>query len=165
MTRTPIWFSSEVRKREFVSSRKGVSSSEPTAMISAFMGVAERRKLLYLMRRMLARGARVISAAISGPISCELQTDGPRLEIARNPLAVRRGISKLADMVVHLKPETESRLRELAASTGRAPEDLVEDAMVGYLAELAELRDTLDSRYDEINASRVQPIDGEDRRR
>jgi len=64
-------------------------------------------------------------------------------------------------MVVHLKPETESRLRELAASTGRAPDDLVEDAMVGYLAELAELRDALDSRYDEINAGRVKPIDGE----
>ncbi|HLV96078.1 MAG TPA: hypothetical protein VKS44_12870 [Candidatus Acidoferrales bacterium] len=33
--------------------------------------------------------------------------------------------------------------------------------MVGYLAELAELRDALDSRYDEINAGRVKPIDGE----
>lgn len=65
-------------------------------------------------------------------------------------------------MVVHLKPETESRLRELAASSGRAPDDLVEDAMAGYLAELAELRDTLDSRYDEINAGRVKPIDGEE---
>ncbi len=65
-------------------------------------------------------------------------------------------------MVVHLKPETESRLRELAASTGRAPDDLVEDAMAGYLAELAELRDTLDSRNDEINAGRVKPIDGEE---
>jgi uncharacterized protein YutE (UPF0331/DUF86 family) len=34
--------------------------------------------------------------------------------------------------------------------------------MAGYLAELAGLRDTLDSRYDEINTGRVKPIDGEE---
>jgi len=39
-------------------------------------------------------------------------------------------------MELHLKPETESRLQELAATTGRAPDELVEDAMTGYLAEL-----------------------------
>jgi len=65
-------------------------------------------------------------------------------------------------MVVHLKPETESRLQELAASTGRAPEDLVEDAMSGYLAELSEVRKTLDGRYDDIKSGRVAPIEGED---
>jgi predicted DNA-binding protein len=42
-------------------------------------------------------------------------------------------------MVVKLKPETESRLQRLAAKTGREPAELVEDAMAGYLAELAEL--------------------------
>jgi predicted transcriptional regulator len=65
-------------------------------------------------------------------------------------------------MVVHLKPETESRLRELAATTGRAPEELVEDAMAGYLAELTAARNMLDSRYDEIKAGRIAPIDGEE---
>jgi len=65
-------------------------------------------------------------------------------------------------MVVHLKPETESRLQELAATTGRAPEELVEDAMTGYLAELTQVRNMLDGRYDEIKSGRVQPIDGED---
>ena len=64
-------------------------------------------------------------------------------------------------MVVHLKPETESRLQELAAATGRAPDELVEDAMTGYLAELTQVRDMLDGRYDEIKSGRVQPIDGE----
>ena len=64
-------------------------------------------------------------------------------------------------MVVHLKPETESRLRELSASTGRAPEELVEDAMSGYLAELSQVRKMLDGRYDDIQSGRVQPIDGE----
>jgi predicted DNA-binding protein len=65
-------------------------------------------------------------------------------------------------MVVHLKPETESRLRELSATTGRAPDELVEDAMAGYLEELAQLRATLDSRYDEIKSGRVKPLDGEE---
>jgi predicted DNA-binding protein len=65
-------------------------------------------------------------------------------------------------MVVHLKPETESRLRELSATTGRAPEDLVEDAMSGYLEELTQTRKVLDSRYDEIKSGQVKPIDGEE---
>ena len=64
-------------------------------------------------------------------------------------------------MVVRLSPETESRLQELAATTGRAPDDLVEDAMTGYLAELSEFRNMLDTRYDGIKSNRVQPIDGE----
>jgi predicted transcriptional regulator len=64
-------------------------------------------------------------------------------------------------MVVHLKPETESRLQELAAKTGRAPDDLVEDAMSGYLAELSQVRGMLDGRYDEIKGGGVKPIDGE----
>lgn len=64
-------------------------------------------------------------------------------------------------MEVRLKPETESRLQELAAKTGRAPDELVEDAMAGYLKELAETREMLDSRYDDIKSGRVKPIDGE----
>jgi predicted transcriptional regulator len=70
--------------------------------------------------------------------------------------------SKLTEMVVHLKPETESRLQELAATTGRAPDELVEDAMAGYLAELEQVRKTLDERYDDIRGGRVQPVDGEE---
>ena len=65
-------------------------------------------------------------------------------------------------MVVRLKPETESRLNELAAATGRAPDDLVEDAMAGYLAEIAQVRTTLDRRYDEIVSSHTKAVDGEE---
>jgi predicted transcriptional regulator len=77
-------------------------------------------------------------------------------------LTVPKPVSKLTVMVVHLKPETESRLKELAATTGRAPDDLVEDAMSGYLAELTEVHNMLDGRYDGIKTGRVTPIDGED---
>lgn len=69
---------------------------------------------------------------------------------------------KLHIMEVHLRPETESRLQELAAKTGRAPDELVEDAMAGYLQELAQAREMLDARYDDIKSGRVKPIDGEE---
>jgi len=65
-------------------------------------------------------------------------------------------------MVVRLKPETESRLQELAATSGRAPDELVEDAMAAYLDELTQVRKMLDSRYDEIKSGRAQPINGEE---
>ena len=64
-------------------------------------------------------------------------------------------------MEVHLKPETQSRLAELAAKSGRATDDLVEDAMAGYLQEVAEVREMLDGRYDDIKNGRVIPVDGE----
>jgi predicted transcriptional regulator len=65
-------------------------------------------------------------------------------------------------MELHLKPETETRLQELAATTGRAPDELVEDAMTGYLAELTQVRNMLDGRYDDIKSGRVKPLDGEE---
>ncbi len=65
-------------------------------------------------------------------------------------------------MEVHLRPETESRLRELATKTGRAPGDLIEDAMAGYLQELAQVRGMLDGRYDDLKSGRVKPVDGEE---
>jgi hypothetical protein len=71
-------------------------------------------------------------------------------------------VSELAGMAVHRKSETESRLRELAATIGRAPEELVEEAMAGNLAELAQVRNRLHGRYDDIKSDRVEPIDGEE---
>jgi len=64
-------------------------------------------------------------------------------------------------MEVRLKPETISRLNELASKSGRPTDELVEDAMAAYLSEVAEVRNTLDSRYDDIKSRRVKPIDGE----
>mgnify|MGYP001439513723 CR=1 FL=1 len=64
-------------------------------------------------------------------------------------------------MEVRFKPETEIRLQELASQSGRPTDDLVEDAMAGYLTEVSELRSTLDSRYDDIKSGRVKLVDGE----
>jgi predicted transcriptional regulator len=64
-------------------------------------------------------------------------------------------------MEVSLRPETGSRIQALASETGRPAEDLVEDAIAGYLRELAETRKMLDSRYDDFESGRVKAIDGE----
>jgi predicted transcriptional regulator len=64
-------------------------------------------------------------------------------------------------MDVHLKPDTDSRLNELASKSGRPTDELVEDAMAGYLAEVAEVRAMIDGRYDEFKSGRVAPVDGE----
>ena len=64
-------------------------------------------------------------------------------------------------MEVNFRPETESRLQELAQQTGRAPNDLIEDAMAGYLKELGETRAMLDARYDDLKSGRIKPVDGD----
>lgn len=64
-------------------------------------------------------------------------------------------------MEVNFRPETESRLQELAQQTGRAPNDLIEDAMAGYLKELGETREMLGARYDDLKSGRVKPVDGD----
>ena len=64
-------------------------------------------------------------------------------------------------MEVHIKPETESRLKDLASKSGRPADDLIEDALAGYLEEAVQVREMLDSRYDDIKSGRVKPIDGQ----
>jgi len=65
-------------------------------------------------------------------------------------------------MEVHVTPERAKKLKGLAATNGRAPEDIVEDALVGYLKEVASAGKTLDSRYADLKSGRVKPIDGEE---
>ncbi len=65
-------------------------------------------------------------------------------------------------MEVQLTPETEQKLTALATQSGRRTDDLVEDAMAGYLDEVAQVRVTLDSRYDDLKSGRVKPIPGTD---
>jgi hypothetical protein len=65
-------------------------------------------------------------------------------------------------MELHFKPETESRLNELVSKSGRAANELVEDALAGYLLEVATVGEMLDRRYDEVMSGRVTPVDGEE---
>ena len=65
-------------------------------------------------------------------------------------------------MDVHVTAETAKKLNDVATTSGRAPEDIVEDAVAGYLEEVASVRTMHDSRYDDLESGRVKPIDGEE---
>jgi hypothetical protein len=65
-------------------------------------------------------------------------------------------------MEVQFTPETEKKLKEFAAWSGRETDDLVEDAMAGYFDEAMQVRSMLNSRYDDLKSGRVKPIPGEE---
>jgi predicted transcriptional regulator len=65
-------------------------------------------------------------------------------------------------MDIHLNSDLEAKLTALAADTGRSPDDLAQDALAGYFDDLADVRATLNSRYDDVKSGRVQAIDGEE---
>jgi len=65
-------------------------------------------------------------------------------------------------MEVHLTPDVEKKLIDLAGQSGRGTDELLQDALTGYFDELAETRDTLNSRYDELKSGRVKPVPGDE---
>jgi hypothetical protein len=66
-------------------------------------------------------------------------------------------------MEVHFTAETEEKLRDVALQSGRGtPDKLVQDVVEGYFDELAQVREMLGSRYDDLKSGRVKPIPGEE---
>lgn len=59
-------------------------------------------------------------------------------------------------------PELQAKVEQWVSETGRPAEELVEDAIAGYFEELAHVRQTLDSRYDDIESGKVKLIPGEE---
>ena len=69
----------------------------------------------------------------------------------------------LKGMEVHFTPETEKKLKDLAAEGGRGTADeLVQDVVEGYFDELAQTREMLNSRYDDLKSGRSKPIPGDE---
>ena len=65
-------------------------------------------------------------------------------------------------MEVHFAPETEEKLKNLAAQSGRGTADkLVQDLVEGYFVGLAQTREMLNNRYDDVKIGRVKPIPGD----
>jgi len=65
-------------------------------------------------------------------------------------------------MEVHLNnPDLQAKIDRWVTETGRGPDELVEDAVAGYFEELAQTREMLNSRYDDLKNGEVKPIDGE----
>jgi len=65
-------------------------------------------------------------------------------------------------MEVHLTPDLQAKLDRLVTETGRSADEFIQDAMAGYVDELAEVRATLDSRYDDLKSGRVKLIGGDE---
>lgn len=65
-------------------------------------------------------------------------------------------------MEIRLEPGLAAKIEQWSAETGRPAGELVEDAFAGYFAEVAEIRQMLDSRYDDLVSGRVKPISGEE---
>jgi predicted transcriptional regulator len=65
-------------------------------------------------------------------------------------------------MEIHFTPDLQAKIDQLVIETGRAPDKLLEDAMAGYVAELVQTREMLNSRYDDLKSGRVKPIPGDE---
>jgi hypothetical protein len=65
-------------------------------------------------------------------------------------------------MEVQFTPDVEKKLNELATQSGRGPAELLQDALAGYFEEVAQTREMLNSRCDDLKSRRVKPIDGEE---
>jgi len=65
-------------------------------------------------------------------------------------------------MEVNLGPDTEEKLRDFAAHSGRPIDELVEDAVAGYFDDVLEVRRHIDEGYSQ--AERGELIDGDQAR-
>jgi hypothetical protein len=67
-----------------------------------------------------------------------------------------------APMELHFNPDLQAKLDKLATETGRPTGELVEDVLAGYFNELAQTREMLNSRYDDLKSGKVKPIPGDE---
>ncbi len=65
-------------------------------------------------------------------------------------------------MEVHVRPEVQEKLDQMVRESGRPSDELVEDAILGYFDELAYTRETLDSRYDDLESGKVKLVPGDE---
>jgi len=63
-------------------------------------------------------------------------------------------------MEVHFEPDLQAKLEQMARESGRSAAELVQDAVVGYVGELAGPREMLNSRYDDIKSGKLELVPG-----
>ena len=61
-------------------------------------------------------------------------------------------------MSIHVNPEHEARINELARQTGRDNAEVLAEVINSYFEELTTINATLDRRYDEIKGGQVKPL-------
>src|ERR1700685_3105593 len=83
--------------------------------------------------------------------------------VRKKEFARQLRLSYLEGMDLHLNnPDLQAKLDRWVTETGRAPDELIEDAIAGYFDELARTREMLNSRYDDLKSGRVKPVDGDE---
>jgi hypothetical protein len=107
------------------------------------------------------------SSPRSASASALRATGFPFLSTSRQPLLFPPCLNLsfsaiLRAMEVNFTSETEKKLKDLAAQSGRATDQLVEDATAVYVEELLQTREMLNGRYDDLKSGKVKPIDGEE---
>lgn len=65
-------------------------------------------------------------------------------------------------MEVQFKPDVQAKFEQMARESGRAAVELVQDAVAGYVDELAGTREMMNSRYDDIKSGKVKLIPGDE---
>ena len=65
-------------------------------------------------------------------------------------------------MEVVFSAEVQEQLERMARESGRTEQELVEDAVRVYFGEMAEVREMLDSRYDEVVNGTVETLSAEE---
>ncbi len=65
-------------------------------------------------------------------------------------------------MEVQFEPAVQAKLEQIARESGLDAVQLVQDAVAGYVDELAGTREMLDSRYDDIKSGKVKMIPGDE---
>ena len=65
-------------------------------------------------------------------------------------------------MEIHFTPDVEKKLNDLAAQSGRGPDELLQDALAGYFDELVQTGDMLNNRYDDLKSGKVKAIPGDE---
>jgi len=65
-------------------------------------------------------------------------------------------------MEVHVKPEVQAKLDQMVRESGRPSDELVEGAIIGYFDELAQTRQFLDRRYEDLESGKVKLVSGEE---
>jgi hypothetical protein len=59
-------------------------------------------------------------------------------------------------------PALQAKIDKWVAETGLPANELVEDALEGYLVESLQVRQLLDKRYEDVRSGKVELIDGEE---
>ncbi len=69
---------------------------------------------------------------------------------------------RLRGMEVPFSPDEQTKIDQIASRAGQGAAQFVREVMTSYLEELNEVREMLNTRYDDIQSGRVKPIDGEE---